>query len=174
MKRLILTLLVVTISFSLSSCFFGNLKSLNIDRDEYYANIRMEQLFKILSNKDKDGLKGLFSKKVLSEISNFDKTIDSLFSFIIGKPVSWDLYEADVVFDKSDDKGNSKRISNLFSFDTDKQKYKIFLIDYPIDTIDPENCGLYSIRIYKTEENEFYYKAVTHDDLDYSGIRVFG
>lgn len=55
---------------------------LNKDNDEEKANAQLEEIIESIKNKDKDNLKSLFSQKALSEVDDFDSSMNVLFDFL--------------------------------------------------------------------------------------------
>ena len=124
------------------------------DKDNDLADICMEQLFNAIKQQNKDAVKETFSQKALEKAEDIDISIDYLLSFVQGKVVSWNRDESSTVFDSVEAEGKTKQLVTWYTLDTDKQTYLILLIDYPIDTIDPANVGLYSIRILRAEDED--------------------
>jgi flagellar motor switch protein FliG len=54
------------------------------DRDKKHFVEVLDNIFKAMDNKDKEGLKKLFAENVIKENPNFAKQIDDLFFFIKG------------------------------------------------------------------------------------------
>lgn len=123
-----------------------------IDIDNELADARMEQLFTAIKEQDKNMLKEAFSQKALAETEDIDVGIDGLLSFVQGEVVSWSRDESPVVLDAVEYGEKTKQLTTWYTLETDEQTYLIFLVDYPIDTIEPENEGLYSLVIIKAEE----------------------
>ena len=114
--------------------------------DESRADARMEQILTTIKGKDSDALKSLFSKNALAEDNNLDNEINFLFSFIQGDIVSWELNGW-----PSDESIEYGKKSLMIRFDviikTDKDSYDLFVVDYNVDTINPDNEGIYMIEI---------------------------
>ena len=116
--------------------------------DEKMADARMEQIISAIKNEDKVSLKSLFSKKVLVEANELDEEIDRFFNFFDGYIVSWS--RDGLAADESIRYGK-KFILIRFPIvvNTEKDDYSIFVMDYCIDTIDPDNEGVYTLEIKK-------------------------
>ena len=152
MKRILTVLLLVFMIFSFSSCTSGKFTSLFTDKDIEQADARMEQVFDEIKQQNKDGLKELFSEKAIDEAENINIEIDDFLSFVQGEVVSWNRDDSPIVYDIVEQGSKSKQLITWYTLNTEKQNYLVLLVDYPIDTINPENAGLYSIRILKAED----------------------
>ena len=122
--------------------------------DNKIAEKRLEQILETLKIKDKDTLRAMFSKRVFEGSEMIDESIDYLFAFFQGEVISWEE-AGGLIVDQSFRHGN--RITEMKSFytiDTNKQKYLIFIFDYTEDTANPENVGLYTLRVIKEEDKE--------------------
>lgn len=110
------------------------------------ADARMEQIVLAIKDKDSEALKSLFSKKALDETDVFVGGADSLLNFIQGDIESW---ERDGF--ASDESMNSGKRSWMirfgFTVKTDKDVYQLFIIDYNVDTINPDNQGVYMLEL---------------------------
>ena len=133
-----------------------------LSKDDDLADARMEQIFAALENRDEEMIKSTFSQKALLEAKNLDENIDKVFSFVQGKLSFWKRDESPVVFDNSENVGKTKRLLTWYTLHTDEQSYLIFLADYPIDTIEPKNEGLYTFKILE-EKNENKLKGSIED-----------
>ena len=114
--------------------------------EEKRADARMEQIVSAIKDKDSEALKSLFSKKALDEADDFVGGADSLFNFIQGGIESW---ERDG-FASDESVGGGKRswmIRFGFTVKTDKDVYQFFIIDYNVDTINPDNQGVYMLEL---------------------------
>ena len=144
---IIILLLVVSLAF-FSSCKLG-LRAIMFDDGGVKADRRMEQIISAINDKDSEAVRSLFSKKTLDEADDIESEIHSLFDYLHGDIDSW---ERDGLSG-----GNTRRdgkITNINRFsiivNTDKEIYKIYVIDYSIDTINPENEGVYMLEVYKS------------------------
>lgn len=151
MKKAIYLTLAIVLTLVLCSCTKGESTMFFIDKDNALADARMEQLFNAIKLQNNDALKELFSKKTVEKTGNIDAGIDDLLSFMQGEVVSWNRDDLPFVEDTVEDGCKTKLLETWYTLDTDEQSYLVLLVDYPIDTIDPENEGLYAIRILRTE-----------------------
>jgi len=147
-KKIILILLVLVTLPLFSSCdkIVGSSGQGIIMSEEKLANARMEQIVSAIKDKDSEALKLLFSKKALDDADDFGGGADSLFNFIQGDIESWD----------SDGWSSSESVRNGntslmirfgITLTTDKDTYQLFIIDYNVDTIDPDNQGVYMLEL---------------------------
>lgn len=123
-----------------------------MDFDERSADKIMKQVVKALEKEDKKTLKNLFSKQALEEGEEFDKNLDNLFEIFQGelKPYDFDLGH---VGQKMEYGKREREIKSHFNIDVGEESYSFFLVDYPINTLDPDNLGLYTLRVTNYEED---------------------
>lgn len=146
MKRKIFILLMFVNVILLSSCSKGGHRFIIFDDSDKKADARLEDILDALKDGDKDALKAMFSKKALSDADDIDGQIDYLFDFFQGSVESWE--NTGNSGDESIKNGKkSSMLRTFYTVKTDKDEYKFFLIDYPIDTINPDNEGLYTLRV---------------------------
>ena len=138
------------------------------DNSDKKADLRMEQLLETIQNKDHDTLKEMFSKRVLDEVNDFDSSVEYLFGLIQGNVESWerDRFGSDGSIENGK---KSTRLRSWYTVTTNKGKYMFFIIDFTIDTIDPDNAGLYMIRAIRAEDEETQF-AGTWQDMEIPGI----
>lgn len=154
-------LLIACIMF-LTSCF-SRYTPINraFTREDIYEEKRMDRILSAIQDKDSKALKKQFSLKVLNEVDNIDDEIEKLFRFIEGDIESLDWQDGKPCGPSSGHYYHGKKMIEVFSvFDvtTDKNEYVFFLYDYPIDTIDPENEGLYTLRVARKADEDNQYK----------------
>ena len=155
MKKAIYLLWIIVPMVLLCSCAKGGeFVGFFRNNDGELADARMEQVFNAIKKQDKDALKAVFSAKAISEIEDIDADIDELLSFIQGEVDLWSRDESPVVYDYVEYGNKTKQLLTWFSLYTDEHCYLVFLMDYPIDTIEPENAGLYSLRILGLEDED--------------------
>ena len=128
------------------------------DDSDRKADVRMEQIFNIIKNHDKDGLKTVFSKQALSEADEFYENLDALFQYIQGSIRSWERTGTYGGRDERnvDGTGNrKKRIDSTYIFTTDEHEYRVAIYEIIIDTANPNNIGVYSICIISSEDDRY-------------------
>lgn len=137
----------------LNSCSLGGRRVLFDDSDKK-ADARLEQVLKVMENKDKKGLKAMFSKQALAKVKDMDRSIEYIFNLFQGKVTSWDNNGGPTV-DETNDYGHiTKEAKSFYNVNTDKQNYIFFLLEYTADTDHPDNVGLYTLRVIKAEDKE--------------------
>ena len=114
--------------------------------EEAQADNRMEEIVSAIKEEDSEAMKAMFSSKAQDESEELDQEIEEMFTFIEGDITKWknDQWSSDESIK------HGKRTQQLRSFyivETDKEIYEFFIIDYPKDTIEQENEGLYTINI---------------------------
>ena len=109
------------------------------------ADERVEQVVSIINDKDRSAFRTVFSEKALEEAADFEGGLDFLFELIQGEILSW---ERDVIASdqSSRDGKRSLMIRYACTVTTEHDDYVLFFIDYIIDTINPDNEGLYMLQ----------------------------
>jgi hypothetical protein len=170
MKKAVCLMAIIFITLVLSSCAKGDSTVFFGDKNNKFADTRMEQLFNATKQRNIDDFKKMFSKKAINEAENINIEIDDFLSFVQGEVVSWNRDDSPTVYDVVEQGSKSKQLITWYTLDTDEQNYLVLLVDYPIDTINPENAGLYSISILRAEDEN---KLVgTWEDLAIPGIYI--
>lgn len=124
-----------------------------VSSEDKKADIRIEQILSAIKDKDRKTIKALFSKQALDESKDFDSEIDYLFSFFQGdvKSCKRDKWSSG----ESKEHGKkSVMLRSWYTVETDKDKYMFFIIDYTEDSINPNNSGLYTLRVIKAKDKE--------------------
>lgn len=160
-KRLISFITIIAFSLGLLSCSSvrsmvnERLSELNCSNDNEVADKCFENIIDDLGNKDKEGLKKMFSTKALKDANDIDGGIDYLMDFYKGEIQSKDRA---VVTNDSKSNGEKKtELDCMYTVVTDKDTYIVFFIDQAVDKKNPDNLGLYMLQIIKAsdEDNEF-------------------
>ncbi len=159
MCKLIINSILILGMLLLSSCSLGNSRTemLNRDSDDTKANARLDQIIETIKNKDKENLKALFSEKALSEVDDFDGSMNDLLDFFQGEVESWEKSSGPTVFESNDHGHVKKEVSSYYYVNTDEEKYFFLLKDYPVDTDHSDNVGLYLLLVVKAEDREKIY-----------------
>lgn len=173
MKRFLnIFLLIVLIIFTLCSCGLND-DSMNLfeDKDNKLADTCIKNLYTAIKNEDKDAVKNLFSNKACSDAVNIDDQIDELFEFINGELISWNKEESPIVEDHTESGKNSKHEMFWFSLKTSEDVYSVFLLYYPIENMNPDNKGIYSMLILR-ECDERNLEGSTNEWSAVPGIKI--
>ena len=150
-NKLIISFLLIS-TLLLGSCTFGG-RGMISDDSRNIADEHLEQVLEAITNKDKDALRALFSKTALSEAEDIDGRMDYLFDFFQGKVLSWEFKSG--AGDDDNTYGHKiKKYDSVYTVDTDKDKYLVFMIEYTEDTDHPENVGLYMLQVIKAEDRD--------------------
>ena len=117
------------------------------------ADNRMEAIINAIKEEDSEAMKAMFSSKAQDESEELDQEMEDLFTFIEGDITKW---EQDTWGSGESIKHGKKtlQLRSWYIVETDKENYKFFIIDYPKDTIEPENEGLYTINVWKKDKRE--------------------
>ena len=121
--------------------------------DGQVADACFEQVLKALEEQDREALKAIFSKQVLSEVNNMDERINYLFSFFQGRIASWEN-SAWCSDDSIRDRKRTTSIKSWYSVDTGQDEYLFFLLYYSTDEQNPDNEGRYALRVIKAKDKE--------------------
>ena len=149
-KKFILSfVLALLLPMSLASCFGkGHLPV----SDSHIVDDRMEQLKTALNNRDKEQLKGMFSKQALSEAERFDENLEALFGLVDEEIVSWEKPTGPTTFENINHGHKTKKIQALYKINTSDQEYAVFILENAVDTDNPDNVGLYALRVVRAED----------------------
>lgn len=167
-KRIIILLLIACMLFS-TSCSIGDSRTdmLNKNSEAKISEVMLEKIFLLIKDKDNEAMKALFSKRALDEIQDFDSGANYLCSFFQGDVKSWEKFALST--DISIESGKkSVEIRTWYIVETDKDIYMFFIIDFTEDTINPDNAGLYTLRVIKAEDEETQFSS--WQDMEIAGI----
>ena len=172
MKKLMYVALILSIPLMLIFCSC----SPTIDNDKKTVDTRMEQVLGVIKKQDKSAMKKLFCKKALNDDKDIDKTISSLFVFFRGDVVSYKLYAGPVATEERNVDGpgsHKKELEATFDVVTQKQKYRIALQEFTIDTTHPDNTnGIYSLCIIKATNTDEHFAYWGEGKLGTPGIVI--
>lgn len=152
LKRISSIIIIVGVIF-MSSCssLQNRISRLLMTSDERAANKCFEQVVKALEKQDKEAIKDMFSKQALEEAEDFDENLDRLFEIFDGK-LKPDNFDMGCVSESIEFGKKEKEIKVYFDISIDGVTYSIFLVDYPVNTLYPDNAGLYTLRVSSVEE----------------------
>ena len=144
---------VIAAIISTSCSLVGPRGPLIYSDDSKIASTRAKQIIEAVKNEDRDALRSVFSQKALDDTEDFDGGTDSFFDFIQGNIMSW---ESDFVSgNESIQYGKRTRINRFnISIKTDIDDYVLYVIDYFVDTIDPDNEGVNMLLVRTSEYTE--------------------
>lgn len=143
-------LLFIALIFLLTSCSLGGGNMQKTSNQK--AENRLEQIINGIQNHDGDALKALFSVNAIKESKDIDECINYMFEYFQGtiQSYSWGDNTIGPISDISVNHGKKKvELKSWFSVITDEEKYMFFTLDYPQDTFDSDNVGLYTLRVVK-------------------------
>jgi hypothetical protein len=122
-----------------------------IDPDDKAANARLEAVCAAIKGKDSKALKSLFSKKALAEAGDVDMDIEYLFGLVQGDTVSWE--QESIITDESFEYGKySRELKSWYVLTTTEDTYIFFMLDYDPDEIEPDNDGMYALRVFRESD----------------------
>ena len=169
MKRNILIAFMVCTATLLCACTSEGGKQVLFEDSGEAADARLEQILELLENNDQEGLKAVFSEQALSEIENFDAQANNLFNFFQGTVDEWER----TGLTGSDDVDNGEKTSKVISWynvTTSQAAYVFFMIDHSVDTLTPENVGLYTLYVVDKEKEDE--QLTSWQDMETAGIYV--
>lgn len=161
---------MVSICVLLQGCTKEENKDDDVEEKEYETPLMMarrqgEEIMEYVVNKDKEGLKSMFSKHV-TQNHDLDKEIDEFFEFIDGEIVSYDNAEHSSG-GGSYSSDESKRIRKLGgkvgNIKTDKGRtYSINFMLYYLYNPNKDKVGMYAIGVIDEDswEGEIPYRTV--------------
>ena len=157
-KKIILIIITIVFSISLVSCDSLRDKMINsrlseLNESTKIKDKRSREVFEALKNKDKEGLKKLFSVSALKEADNIDESIDYVMNLLDGEIISVDGGEGP----SSESSGGGAYVAEDtydYTITTDKGKYLLFLLYISADTFNKENKGLYMLQLINEEDSE--------------------
>lgn len=167
-KLISFIILVLTIfsTFSLSGCVFGFVNS-----DEDIAKKNTEKLVNVIQKKDREGIKALFAPNKISEVENFDKSIDELITYVDGEVVSFFNRGTGTFGDI--DYGRVIKYHDMSNDVTTTAGVVRFYIKWYIeDNKDVGNVGIWSLYVIKFEDDPDNQYAYTGDGLGTIGINI--
>lgn len=173
-KNYLMIIFLIISTLLLTSCQAGrNMNSISFseDTDNNLADICINNLCGGIKEKDKMAVKKIFSEKACSESDNIEVRIDELFEFIKGEVLSWKIEESPIVEDYTEAGKKSKREMFWFSLKTSEEVYSVFLSYYPIEDINPDNKGIYSMLIIK-ERDENTLEGSVNEWSTVPGIQI--
>ncbi|MCL2323238.1 MAG: DUF5104 domain-containing protein [Oscillospiraceae bacterium] len=130
------------------------------------ANALSGLVIEAIRNKDKDTLKALFSKSALNEAVDLDGKIDYLFSYIKEGIISCEP-DSSTVEETYNYQNITKKVTAYYNVITYNEKYFFLIVFYPIDTINQDNEGLYTLSVLKSEDKS---KLSNDDSIYCAGI----
>ncbi len=138
-KKIISIIFLFTMVFTLSACGF-----LIFDENEADANMR--KVVDCLEKEDKVCLKALFAPNAISDIKDFDKSMDDLITYFDG--TYKETTRSTVGEDKTVDYGKiTKMYPMSYDIVTTENKYRIAMDWYVIDDFDKGNIGIHSLYV---------------------------
>lgn len=126
---------------------------LNKEDDGKIAAARLEQILEAIKIQDKDAIKKMFSIQAQEEADDLDGGIDYLYTLIKGDVERWEKIGGSV--DESINDGDTiKMIRYRFNVYTDKEEYLFSILEYTKDTENPQNIGLYCLKVINVNDKE--------------------
>ena len=188
MRKFQLFIIFIILTLLLSSCSMGGTVMSQINEtinslasqlpknDVNIANARFEQILDSLKNRDTTAMKNVFSKKAISDAANLDESITALFDFFQGEYLSHNDWGGPISDAGKNDDGTGrewKTLRSTYDVETSKEKYRFAIEEYIADTSNPDNVGVYSLYVIKTEDTDVSF-AYWGDGYWTAGINIQG
>ena len=109
-----------------------------------------ETIVSAIQTKDAETVKSLFSQNALSQVDDFDAQFEKMIEFL-GEFVSWENDVASYTHTHNSYGEKTIKVVVDTEITTDKGKFDILVLDYPVDTIEKENQGVYMIYVASVE-----------------------
>lgn len=127
---------------------------LNESNEKEESNNTFEEVLNSISEEDKEALKDVFSDYVLEDVDNMDEDIDYLFELLRGNVINWEIRTGPQVSETNDHGKKTKELKTWYEVETDENNFVVFILEYTVDTEQPENIGIYSLRVVKKEDED--------------------
>lgn len=154
-------MLILSMLF-LCSCSIGGSRTemLNNRNDDEKAENRLEEVIEALENNDKDAMRAIFSKQALDDADDFDGNMEHLLELFQGGIDSWEEPIGASVSEENYNLHAKIEVSSYYYVITENKKYFFLLLDYPTDTDNPDNVGLYMLLVVNAEEEKKYMMVI--------------
>lgn len=155
MYKIILFLMILVNSLLFCSCEIGGdrVEMLNSSSNFKDADSRLVQILDFIVDKDKEGMKDIFSQQALNEDDDFDNEMAYIFEVFKGEVVSWK--DSGVSVGETNEHGSkTMQVRSFYEVETDEESYVVFILEKVEDTEQPENIGIYTLRIIKAEDED--------------------
>ncbi|MBE6681285.1 MAG: DUF5104 domain-containing protein [Ruminococcaceae bacterium] len=116
----------------------------------------LETIVSAIQTKDAEQVKCLFSQNALSQVDDFDTQFEKLIEFL-GEFANWEYDELHRTRTHSSYGEKTIKVAADGKMTTDKGEFIIQILDYPVDTIETDNQGVYMI----------YVASVDYDGIAY-------
>ena len=127
--------------------------------DDRQALHTFEQIVSAIEAQDKTALKNLFSQNAQKEAEGLDESIDAFFSLFEGEEISFEQ-DVSILSEKEVDEGKKRKMLQApYEINTDSQKFYAVVLEYVVDTFEPDNVGIeciYIIHADKWESTSIY------------------
>ena len=176
MKRFLSCVLLSVLILTAPACSFfvpeelrgPHLKERLFYDDTEIAESALEQILDSIKNQDEEALKSVFSKKALVEAEDIDGGVAYLFDFVQGNVISYDFETGPGSYESIENGKRWEKLFTWFNVVTDQEEYVFFILQYSEDTFDPDNVGVYSLRVVKAEDEDT--QMTYMEDMEIPGI----
>lgn len=171
MRKLIIAVLGVVLISVLTSCV-RTVRIANMEPQRISRLSLMQHIVDSIKNRDSVSLKSVFSQKVINEVPDLDERIAYILANFSDDVLSIEVFNDDNPQENGKIQNGKRSVqqNSLYKLNTKNGVYKVFISNFPFDTIDPSNCGLYTLRIFRIEDNEKYFASML--DMIQPGIFV--
>ena len=124
-----------------------------LSKDHRVARVKIEELLRTISEKDRNEFTMLFSKDALSKTEGFDDSVEELFTYFEGKVVSYDDGAGPYVENSREGNWNCQIMESSFDVKTTKGEYRLAIRFVTEDTINADKIGIQSLYILNASED---------------------
>lgn len=147
-----------------SNFFVGKIMKISHDllgwkTDKELEEETLNNLTTAIINRDSEALKGLFSKKSMEEDPDFDENMEKLFDFFQGEITSYSYLGGEVSGVKNYGCYEEKYYRPRYTIITTKDEYQLDIEEIAVDIYDPDNVGIRSFYIIRTEDIIDHYNS---------------
>ena len=172
MKKIIISILLVLIVLSSSSCSRVFLLNFSAGNERVLATERFENLLDKLESKDFEEVKALFAESA-KQTEDFDEKLSILINYYKGKSYNYDDHGTGPSTSATIKSGR-KRVDFIKSYDiyTTEETYRMFLVDIVRNDFDKSEVGIKSLYIIKYKNDtaqEYIYRG---DGKETPGIHI--
>ncbi|MBR2902901.1 MAG: DUF5104 domain-containing protein [Clostridia bacterium] len=171
MKKIALLFILITMLSFFCGCGAGNAKKIFLSEThvvDYYTEVFLDAV----EAQDVDQIKTLFAPNALTADDDFDESVVELFSYYEGNHEPFGEGKGTQSSTQKSDGNVRKEIEGTYDVSTDKGDYRIAIKYVYIDTVTPDNEGIWCVYIIKHEDDPNQDYAYRGDLKDTPGINI--
>lgn len=164
-RRFMITFLRVGVILLILSILGGCSRMFGVE--DKNADQKMKQIIEVIYKQDKDSLKAMFSDRALSESEDIDEKINSLFDFYQGEVKDFERKGYSFYDSVENRKVIKKECYSWYRINTKMYNYFFIMIDYPVDILQNNNKGIYTLRVIKSDKDSIEF---SWEEIEEAGI----